>query len=288
MSVRWEGEELLLQPITPERPCGENLEDTELLASFDAYRLFGQSRPLDAQSDPNDRNDKWVPKPPESPEWAEIRDKANEALMKSKDLRLLANLGTALLRTNGSRKPDALDAAFQQESSSDGLNRMLVIDAETQLPDDLLLLTDKMSMATSLECRVPLLDHELVELAARMPESVKVRRGRLKHAMKRSVSTLLPRDILSRRKRGFGMPMGAWLRTELSPLVAHLLSKPVVEKRGLLAHPSVERVIADHHANRVDGTDKLLSLIALEIWARIFLDRRSPEDVSAELKAVIA
>ena len=194
----------------------------------------------------------------------------------------------ALLRTNGSRKPDALDAAFQQASSSDGLNRMLVIDAETQLPDDLLLLTDKMSMATSLECRVPLLDHELVELAARMPESVKVRRGRLKHAMKRSVSTMLPRDIISRRKRGFGMPMGAWLRTELSPLVTHLLSKPVVEKRGLLAHPSVERLIADHHANRVDGTDRLLSLIALEIWARIFLDRRSPADVSAELKAVIA
>jgi type VI secretion system protein ImpA len=101
MSVRWEGEELLLQPITPERPCGENLEDTELLASFDAYRLFGQSRPLDAQPDPNDRNDKWVSKPPESPEWAEIRDKANEALKKSKDLRLLANLGTALLRTDG-------------------------------------------------------------------------------------------------------------------------------------------------------------------------------------------
>ena len=101
MSARWEGEELLLQPITPEQPCGENLEDTELLASFDIYRLFGQSRPLDAPPDPDDKNDKWIPKPAESPEWAEIRDKAAEALRKSKDLRLLANLGTALLRTDG-------------------------------------------------------------------------------------------------------------------------------------------------------------------------------------------
>ena len=101
MSARWEGEESLLQPITPERPCGDNLEDTELLASFDGYRLFGQPRPLDAPPDKNDKNDKWVPKPPESPEWAEIRDKAADALKKSKDLRLLANLGTALLRTDG-------------------------------------------------------------------------------------------------------------------------------------------------------------------------------------------
>jgi type VI secretion system protein ImpA len=99
MSARWEGEDALLQPITPEQPCGENLEDTELLASFDTYRLFGQPRPLDAPQDPND--EKRIPKPAESPEWVEIRDKANEALRKSKDLRLLAHLATALLRTDG-------------------------------------------------------------------------------------------------------------------------------------------------------------------------------------------
>jgi type VI secretion system protein ImpA len=96
MSVRWESQ--LLQPITEERPCGENLEDTELLASFDAFRLFGQARPLDA---PAERNEKRIPKPPESPEWVQIRDKALEALAKSKDLRLLAYLGTAALRTDG-------------------------------------------------------------------------------------------------------------------------------------------------------------------------------------------
>src|SRR4051812_46869342 len=97
MSARWE-RAALLQPITAEQPCGESLEDTELLASFDAFRLFGQSRPLDA---PAEKNEKRIPKPAESPEWIEIRDKALDALARSKDLRLLAYLGTALLRTDG-------------------------------------------------------------------------------------------------------------------------------------------------------------------------------------------
>jgi type VI secretion system protein ImpA len=95
MSVRWEGEEALLQPIAPDKPCGEDLEDTELLSSFDTYRLFGQPRPLDAPSEPDEKR---IPKLLESPE---IRDKAREALGKSKDLRLLAYLGAALLRTDG-------------------------------------------------------------------------------------------------------------------------------------------------------------------------------------------
>jgi type VI secretion system protein ImpA len=97
MSARWESPQLL-QPITAEQPCGDNLEDTELLSSFDAFRLFGQPRPLDAPAEPNEKR---IPKPPASPEWIDIRDKALEALAKSKDLRLLATLGTALLRTDG-------------------------------------------------------------------------------------------------------------------------------------------------------------------------------------------
>ena len=98
MSARWESQELLLQPIAPDQPCGENLEDTALLASFDTFRLFGQAKPLDAPPEPDE---KWTPKPPDSPEWREIRQRALEALAKSKDLRLLAHLGTAVLRTDG-------------------------------------------------------------------------------------------------------------------------------------------------------------------------------------------
>ncbi len=192
-----------------------------------------------------------------------------------------------LLRVNGADRPDMIAAAFRHAGGDDAMNRMLAVDAETQLPDDLLMLTDKMSMATSLECRVPLLDHELVELAARMPEAVKIRGGRLKHVMKEAVAGLLPRDILERKKRGFGTPMGAWLKDDLAPLVRGLLSEDVVDGRGLFHYPAVSELISSHEANRVDGTDRLLALINLEIWSRMYLDGRTPDDVTAELKAML-
>jgi asparagine synthase (glutamine-hydrolysing) len=193
-----------------------------------------------------------------------------------------------LLRQDGAAGPDMIAEAFRHAGGRDPLNRMLAVDAETQLPDDLLLLTDKMSMAVSLECRVPLLDHELVELAARMPEQVKIRGGRLKHALKEAVAHMLPRDILERRKRGFGTPMGAWLKDDLAPMVRGLLSEPVVNGRGLFQYREVRELIAAHEANRVDGTDRLLALINLEIWSRLYLDGRAPADVTAELKEMMA
>ena len=193
-----------------------------------------------------------------------------------------------LLRRDGAARPDRIAEAFRHAGGGDALNRMLAVDAETQLPDDLLMLTDKMSMATSLECRVPLLDHELVELAARMPEELKIRGWRLKHAMKEAVSGMLPRDILNRKKRGFGTPMGAWLKEDLAPLVRGLLSESVVEKRGLFHYPVVQDLIASHHANRIDGTDRLLALLNLEIWSRLYLDGRAPGDVTDELKGMLA
>ena len=184
--------------------------------------------------------------------------------------------------------PDPLDIALAGAHSSDELNRLFAVDAETQLPDDLLLLTDKMSMAVSLECRVPLLDHKMVELAASMPAAIKVRDGRLKHVMKESLRELLPADILDRKKRGFGTPMGAWLKGELAPLLRRLVAPDVVRSRGLFRQPAIDRLIADHQANRIDGTDALLALMNLEVWSRVYLDRRDPADVAAELKEYVA
>jgi asparagine synthase (glutamine-hydrolysing) len=134
---------------------------------------------------------------------------------------------------------------------------------------------------------VPLLDHELVELAARMPEGVKIRGGRLKHAMKEAVSSVLPQDILDRKKRGFGTPMGAWLKDGLAPLVRGVLSDSAINARGLLDFPSVQDLIASHQANSIDGTDRLVTLLNLEIWSRLYLDGRQPHDVADELRAMI-
>lgn len=182
---------------------------------------------------------------------------------------------------------DSLGAAFRQAGNDDELNRMLAVDAETQLPDDLLLLTDKMSMAVSLECRVPLLDHTLVELAASIPAAQKLPKGRLKHLLKESLKDLLPDDILNRKKRGFGTPMGAWLKQELAPMMRQLLSKETIERRGLFRYEAVAELMDAHTANRIDATDGLLALVNLEVWSRIFLDRRDPEDVAVELKTFL-
>lgn len=193
----------------------------------------------------------------------------------------------ALLLGDRAAADDPLDAAFATACDGDELNRMLAVDAETQLPDDLLMLTDKMSMAVSLECRVPLLDHELVELAAAMPSAIKVRGGALKYLMKAALGELLPQDILNRKKRGFGTPMGAWLKRELAPVLRHVLDPRTIRERELFDPAAISALIRAHEDNRTDGTDPLLALMTLEIWSRMYLDRREPADVAAELKTYI-
>ena len=191
----------------------------------------------------------------------------------------------ALLTEPGAQADDALDIAFAGAGHEDELNRIFAVDAQTQLPDDLLLLTDKMSMAVSLECRVPLLDQDLVELAAAMPASIKVRDGQLKYVMKAALADMLPADILNRAKRGFGTPMGAWLKRELAPLLRQLLAPEVIARRGLFRQPMIDRLVADHEANRIDGTDALTALMNLEIWSRVYLDRLDPAGVATDLRS---
>ena len=196
-------------------------------------------------------------------------------------------LAGRLLQTPPAQAEDPIHTAFAQATGADALNRMLVVDGLTQLPDDLLLLTDKMSMTVSLECRVPLLDHELVELAAAMPESIKVRRGRLKHVMKLALADLLPPDVLHREKRGFGTPIGAWLKGQLAAVLDSVLSPQSLARRGLFDPAAVGELVAAHRAQREDYTDALLALMNFEVWARLYLDGRSHQDVADELKAAM-
>jgi asparagine synthase (glutamine-hydrolysing) len=194
----------------------------------------------------------------------------------------------ALMRHAPQGHMDTIADSFDRLGGDDALARMFAVDASTQLPDDLLLLTDKMTMASSLECRVPLLDHELVELAAQIPASVKVAGGELKAVLKQALSDVLPREVLYRPKRGFGAPMGAWLKGALSELLGSALSRESLEARGLLNAEPVVRLIGDHQANRIDGTDKLLALLNLEIWCRVYLDGRDSSDVADELEEAVA
>jgi asparagine synthase (glutamine-hydrolysing) len=183
---------------------------------------------------------------------------------------------------------DGFDAVTAQETARDPLLRLMRVDALTQLPEDLLLLTDKVTMATSIECRVPFLDHSLAELAAQIPASIKMPHGRMKHVLKEAVAGILPPEILTRSKRGFGAPMGMWLKTELEPLRRVLLGKAAIEARGLLSWPAVREMVELHDASREDYSDLLLTLMNLELWCRLFVDGRSVPDVGSELTELLA
>ena len=188
----------------------------------------------------------------------------------------------SVLMHNGNAREDLLSGGggsdatlaryFDRWRGSDSLNRIIYVDLKTSLPDDLLLLTDKMTMAASIECRAPFIDHELVELTSRIPSNLKVRGLSMKYLLKKAVEPWLPKEILQRKKRGFGAPMGAWLRDDLSNLVMDTLSEPQVKKRGLLNWMVIEETIRNHNARRSDETDSLLALVNLELWCRIFLD----------------
>jgi asparagine synthase (glutamine-hydrolysing) len=176
--------------------------------------------------------------------------------------------------SNGVRPTSAaMQSYFTRCTGAENLNQCIYVDLKTSLADDLLALTDKMTMAASLECRAPFMDHELVELAARMPADLKVRGFTMKYVLKKAVQPWLPAEILNRKKRGFGAPMGAWLRRDLKLLVQETLSERQVKKRGLFQWPVVKQLIQRHDSKEGDYTDHLLALINLELWFRQFMDQ---------------
>jgi asparagine synthase (glutamine-hydrolysing) len=193
----------------------------------------------------------------------------------------------SLIGEESLRDPDGFDRVLAEESAGDPLLRLLRIDWQSQLGEDLLLLTDKMTMAESIECRVPFLDHRLVEHAARIPADLKRPGKRLKHLLKQALAADLPGEILERTKRGFGAPVGAWVKSQLLPLRGNLLGRTAIERRGWLAPDAVASICRDHDRNRSDYTDLIMVLMNLEIWARLFLDGRSIADVGDELSEVV-
>lgn len=152
------------------------------------------------------------------------------------------------------------------------LNQILYLDMKTFLPCLNLTYTDKMSMAASTEVRVPLLDDELVDLAAKIPASLKMRRGTRKYIFKRSMEGRLPHDVIWRQKAGFGAPIRSWLVDELRPLVGDLLSPERVRARGLFDPNAVGRLVDDFAAAREDNALRIWALLTLELWQQQFID----------------
>jgi asparagine synthase (glutamine-hydrolysing) len=234
---------------------------------------------------PSDRHSKWMNLFRHLRTYVESHERSFEERYRAYVQVFSRASAATLLRNSHSWCADALDRAFDETSGGDPLGRMMRVDLLTQLPDDLLMLTDRMTMATSLECRVPFLDNTVIDLSLRMPSHLKIRGRRLKHVMKRALGGLLPAEILERGKRGFGAPVGAWFKQELAPLVREVLSRESVESRGAFKWDAVQRIINLHEANREDYTDHLLALTNFELWSRVYLDDQTPDAVEAELLA---
>ena len=163
--------------------------------------------------------------------------------------------------------------------SSDIVAEILEGNILTYLPDDLLIKTDRCSMAASLEARSPFLDHKLAEFAADIPIDLKLRSSTTKYILKEAARGILPDNIIDRKKHGFGVPLGAWLRKDMSPVKDILLSD-TARQRNLLNMQVVENLIAEHESSRRDNNRQLWTLLTLEQWQRSFIDDFKPASAS--------
>ena len=173
---------------------------------------------------------------------------------------------------------------LEQNPQRDNLSSMLYLDTKIWLPDNLLMKADKMSMAASVEARIPLLDHKLIEYSATIPSSCKIKPFQAKYLLKRAYKDFLPEPILKRRKVGFRVPTGVWFRQGQRRLMAQLLLSERARSRGYLNNACVARLLHDHLEGKTNYELQLFILASLELWFRIFIDgpRLGPAELSVE------
>lgn len=168
--------------------------------------------------------------------------------------------------------------AASLKSDGNWLSNLQELDINNYLPLDILTKVDRMSMAHSIETRVPLLDHKLVEFAATIPPEMNLRGGTTKYILKRAMKGILPDRIIDRPKKGFAVPLGYWFRGKLGSYVRDLLLAEQGRRRGFFHQPYIESLVARHE--RGENLDlQLWTLISFELWSRSFLDGPAPEQV---------
>jgi asparagine synthase (glutamine-hydrolysing) len=164
---------------------------------------------------------------------------------------------------------------FQAVQNTSPLNRMLYVDAKVWLPDDLLLKADKMTMANSLELRVPFLDHKLVEFAATLPEDSKLDGTTGKSLLRKAMHNVLPRTILERPKKGFSIPLASWLRGPLRQFTRDHLLGSSQPGNSYMERAEVTRIVEDHEQGRFDRSQELWTLLVFHFWHSNFIGQSS-------------
>jgi len=175
--------------------------------------------------------------------------------------------------TVSSQNPSAfLDKWFATANGSGILDATMLTDQMTYLPNDLLVKVDIASMANSLEARSPFLDHKVIEFAASLPENLKMNRFETKSLLKKVAAKLVPREVIYRRKMGFGVPIGNWFRGEMKNFVREILLAEKFLKRGIIKSGMIEKYVREHTAGERDHAFQIWTLLMLELWFQKFID----------------
>jgi len=162
---------------------------------------------------------------------------------------------------------------YQNVKTNDFLDTVSYVDIKTYLVDDLLMMGDKMSMANSLELREPFCDYRLVEFAASIPLALKIKGFNPKHLFKKTISNLLPQEIVRGRKHGFMIPIARWIKEEIKVWVEDLLSENNIKKRGYFRYEYVRWMLEQHCQGKQNFSDQIWALLVLELWHQIFVDK---------------
>jgi len=165
-----------------------------------------------------------------------------------------------------------LNRAFEECGTKDIIDLVMSTDIRTNLLDDLLVKMDIATMANSLEGRSPFLDYKMMEFAASVPSSMKIKGTRLKYILKKALSKVLPREILSRGKMGFGIPIDKWFRDELRDYSYEILMSQKCINRDYFKRESIKKLLDDHSSAKANNGARIWSLLNLELWHRIFID----------------
>jgi asparagine synthase (glutamine-hydrolysing) len=185
-----------------------------------------------------------------------------------------------MLRALDGPDPESrLAVHFERYAGLSWPSQMMRFDAETYLPEDVLTKVDRMSMAHSIESRVPLLDNEVVAFASSLPAAFKINDGRRKHVLKQVAAAILPAEILARRKQGFGVPLGIWFRGRLRELFADTLLSPASLQRGYFEPAFVRRLVDEHAAGRRDHMWRLWQLVVFERWHQHYVSRTAGSEL---------
>jgi asparagine synthase (glutamine-hydrolysing) len=173
---------------------------------------------------------------------------------------------------NGYDVAFVFDGHFRRASWLDPLAQQQYVDIKTYLADDILAKVDRMSMASSIEARVPLLDHRIVEFALNLPAVYKLRGGRTKLILQQSMRNRLPKAVLNRPKQGFSVPLKHWLRQPLQPLMRDLLSAECIRRRGYFDSATVGQWVSEHLQGSANHSHRLWALMVFELWHRQIFD----------------